>query len=229
MITNETLVNLYERCLYAKYQHVENDGDFAFQREGDTLYFLLQWSHGGADWRNNFDFPAKPYKDMEKKWMCHRGFLRVWKSIKPYIKQTIADPSVKKIIVVGYSHGGALAALAHEYVWFNRPDLRDENLESYGFGAPRVFFGWHIDKELKERWKHFHPIRNRNDLVTHVPPVLFGFRHVNKVTTITSELVEKPFKLDCINSHCAKNYINSLYALTADACHGEEKKRKTNE
>ena len=176
----EKILEYGDRCINANYIHVEHDGDYAIQRDGNTLYLLFQWTHGGADWENNFDFPAKPYKDMGTKWYCHRGFLRVWKCIKPYIADAVMDDSVEKVIVVGYSHGAAIATLAHEYVWFNRPDIR-ENLEGYGFGCPKCYWGFKINKSVKERWENFHPIRNENDIVTHVPPSLFGFVHVNEV------------------------------------------------
>lgn len=96
------------------------------------------------------------------------------------MEEEIKNPKYKKIIVVGYSHGAAIATFCHEYVWFNRPDLREDGLEGFGFGCPRVYWG-RMKKSLKERWKHFHPIRDMNDIVTHVPPVIFGFRHVNKL------------------------------------------------
>ena len=131
---------LFNRCLNAKYKHVENDGDYALEREGDSLYILFECSNGKVDWKNNFDFPAKPYKDMEITWSCHRGFLKVWKSIEPYIANAITDPTVKKITIVGYSHGAAIASLCHEYVWYNRPDLREGNLEGFGFGCPKVYW-----------------------------------------------------------------------------------------
>ena len=86
------------------------------------------------DWKNNFDFPAKPYKDMEVNWSCHRGFLRVWKSIEPYLEEVINDMTISQIYIVGYSHGAAIASLCHEYVWYHRPDLRDNGLEGFGFG-----------------------------------------------------------------------------------------------
>ena len=160
-------------------------GDYALLREEDTLYIFLEWSDGPTDWKNNFDFPAKPYKEMGATWYCHRGFLRVWKAIEPHIRDSVLDMTVKKIVVVGYSHGAAIAALAHEYVWYNRPDLRD-TLEGYGFGCPRCYWGFKVRKSLKERWANFYPIRNENDIVTHVPPLLFGFRHVNEVIQINS-------------------------------------------
>ena len=198
------LYELYNRCLNATYTHVEHDGDYAIQREGNTLYLLLEWSDGGADWANNFKFYAKPYKKMNVTWRCHRGFLRVWKSIEEYVKDSLLDPTVEEIIIVGYSHGAGVAGIAHEWVWFNRPDLRESGLITYAFGAPRFYWGF-MNKELRERWATFYPVRNLDDLVTHVPPVLFGFRHANKILTIG-----KRGKYNCIDAHRPKNYREEL-------------------
>lgn len=211
------LSELYERCLNADYTHVEHDGDYAIQREGDTLYLLLEWSHGGADWINNFKFLAKPYTKaygkMKTKWRCHRGFLRVWKAIEPYVKDELLNPEVKQVIIVGYSHGAALAGIAHEYVWFHRPDLRD-HLFSYGFGAPRFYGGFFVKKDLKERWKNFHPIRIIDDIVTHVPPCIFGYCHVNDVIRFG-----KRGKYNCIDAHRSENILKELqdYEQETDA------------
>lgn len=208
---NNRLLKLYESCLNAKYTTVENQGDYAIKKSGHTLYLFFECSDGKEDWRNNFNFPAKPYKDMGKLWFCHRGFLKVWKSIEPYVKDAIMDETVKRIVIVGYSHGGAIAMLCHEYAWFNRPDLRD-NLVGYGFGSPRVFWGWFIGKELKQRWENFHPVRNLNDIVTHVPPAIFGFRHTNEVLKIgkKGDFAVRGYILACIDAHRPSNYIRSL-------------------
>lgn len=199
----EQLSTLFEKCVTADYIHVEKSGDYAIQRNGDILYLFLEKSDGTADWLNNFRFLAKTYKkaykNMETKWRCHRGFLSVWKAIEPYVKESLLDPTVKEIIIVGYSHGAALAGIAHEYVWFNRPDLR-EHLTSFGFGAPRFYGGYKVKTELKERWKNFYPIRNHNDIVTHLPPKLFGYCHVNQVIKIG-----KKSKYNVIDSHRWQN------------------------
>lgn len=190
-----------KRCRKAKYNCVENDGSYAIERDGDTVYLLFEKSNGKTDWKNNFDFPAKPYKDMGTTWRCHRGFLKVWKSIEPYLADTVKDYSIKKFIVVGYSHGAAIATLAHEYVWFNRPDLRESGLEGYGFGAPKVYWGLIMPKALKERWANFHPIRNENDIVTYAPPTIFGFTHVNQLIQLHSGAK------DSIESHYWSEYV----------------------
>ena len=212
----DKLKSYFLRCLNAEYIATEEGGDYAVQREGDTLYLCFQGSVEKEDWKNNFNFPAKAYSDMGEKWYCHRGFLRVWKAIRPYVAPAVHDTTVKKVIVIGYSHGAALATLAHEYVWFEREDLRD-SLEGYGFGCPRCFWGF-MKKALKERWKNFHPVRNMNDLITHLPPVIFGFRHVNKVVKVGKrwqykfDFKAKPFakKFPCIRAHYPEEYIEKL-------------------
>lgn len=220
-MTRERLLEYYRKCLNAEYIHLENDADYAYEldEETNTLYLLFQWSHSTLDWWSNLDFFAKsvkPYKNMGVKWKCHRGFYRVWKTIREDIEKRdlINDPQAQNIICIGYSHGAAIAAFAHEYCYYNRHDIRP-NIVGFGFGAPRIFFGLHMKKELKERWKTFFPIRSNDDLVTHVPPVLFGFRHVNKVTTFKNggEIIRNkgeenwPYN---IVSHTSSNYEQNI-------------------
>jgi hypothetical protein len=176
-------MRLYEafgECLAAPYIHCENGGDYYVRQEGDTVKIFFEWSDGKEDWKNNFDFPIKPYKHMENLWFCHRGFLKVWKSIEPHVKPWINNPDVTKIDIVGYSHGAAIALLCYEYCIYNRPDAA---VRGVGFGCPRVFWGF-VPKEVKARFTRFTVVRNGRDIVTHVPPALFGFRHISTVLTI---------------------------------------------
>jgi hypothetical protein len=172
-----SLYNLFQMTLNVGYTHVENSGDYAIMHDGEILYIFLECSHGNEDWKNNLDFPVKfKLRDDDIHFRCHRGFLRVWKSMEPYLTRLILDPSVRRIVTVGYSHGAALAVLCHEYVYFHRPDLRT-SMEGYGFGCPRVIWGLR-SRALTERWCRFTVIRNLDDLVTHLPPALFGYFHV---------------------------------------------------
>ena len=174
------LLQKFNACLRAKYTHVENDASYAIERDGSKLTLYFQKSNGRQDWWNNFYFPAKPYRDMKNLWFCHRGFLKVWKSIEPYIAADIADPSVTTIEIIGYSHGGAIGHLCFEYIKFNRPDIE---VTGYGFGSPRVMWGF-AKKSVKERFKGYTVIRNGNDLITHLPPIFFGFRHICEVIKV---------------------------------------------
>ena len=169
--------------------------DYKFIEEDDTLYIFFEPSDGNTDWRVNFSYWRKPYKDMAISYRVHGGFLESFKLIDNIIGakiREVADPEMdedghwnwkfKKVVIVGYSHGGALAALCHEYVWYNRVDLREGGVVGISFDGPRVYGGLWVPKALKQRWEHFYVFRNHDDIVTHLPPVIFFFRHVgNKI------------------------------------------------
>ena len=208
------LSELFENCLNEHYIDVANAASYALEKEDGKLFIYFEWSNGKEDWKNNLDFPCKPYKEMGNNWYCHRGFLRVWQSVKPYIKAEVKNSKYNCINIVGYSHGAALAVLAHEYVWFNRPDLRNNGLYGYGFGCPRVFWGV-CDNCAKDRWKNFTVIRNGNDLVTFLPPKLLGYRHVGNILKIGESVnpikdhTPDRYKI-ALGFHRSKNIINKV-------------------
>ncbi len=198
------LSEIFQQCCAAPYRRVENGADYALRREGNTLYLFFQPSIGLEDWKNNLDFPAKPYRRMDETvWHAHRGFLRVWKSVEGYLQPAIAERSVKKILVAGYSHGAALAVFCHEYIWFHRPDLRP-TLQSYGFGCPRVVWGV-LPPQVRARWEGFMVIRNRNDSVTHLPPAFLGYRHVGRLLEVGQK-----GKYKNLEAHKQKNILAEL-------------------
>ncbi len=198
------LSSLFYECTHIPYTRVENDADYALRRNGSTLYIYFESSNGRTDWKNNLDFPVKPYQQMGGGvWFAHRGFLKVWKSIEPYIAPDIADKTVKKIIITGYSHGAAIAVLCHEYVWFHRPDLR-RTTEGYGFGCPRVIWGIR-PPNVRKRWARFTVIRNLNDIVTHVPPALLGFSRVGTLLEIGTR-----GKYSAVDAHRPENILAEL-------------------
>lgn len=165
------------------------------------LYVYLQDSNGAEDWKNNLDFPARPYH--KGSWMAHRGFVKVWRVIEPHVGNAIADAQLQSIVTVGYSHGGALAVLCHEYVYFHRPDLRP-HIEGYGFGAPRVIWG-SLSQEMKQRWERFTVVRNLDDLVTHVPPKALGYAHVGNLLEIGQD-----GRYSHIEAHKSENIMREL-------------------
>ena len=195
------MIDIFERVMNAKYVHLEGDASFAVQKENSKLYLLFEWSNGLNDWKNNFNFPAKPYRNMENRWYAHRGFLKVWKIIEPHIKDIVMDSEIKEIVIAGYSHGAAIALLCHEYCKFNRSDV---SIVGYGFGCPRVIFGF-VGKNVKDRFCGFTVIRNCRDIVTHLPPSVFGFRHAGKLFKIGDGE-----NYNFIESHFAENYIEEL-------------------
>ena len=127
----------------------------------------------------------------------------------PYLEGAILDQTVKRITVVGYSHGAALALLCYDYIYDRRPDLRG-NLAGYGFGSPRVFKRGHSSSSLRERFESFHYYTNRGDIVTHLPLWLFGFRHVKK-----PDRIGKKCAYSMTTAHRPESYQREL-ALAAE-------------
>lgn len=198
------LSSLFEECLRAPYIHTEDGGDFALKKRDGILYIFLEDSDGAEDWRSNLNFPAKAYaRKGDTVFYAHRGFLKVWESLLPHIEGAVHDGSLKSIVTVGYSHGGGLAALCHEYVWHEREDLR-ESILGYGFGAPRVMWGL-LSPSLKKRWAHFTVVRNIDDPVTHLPPAFLGYCHVGGLIEIG-----EGGKYPSIDAHRPENILTEL-------------------
>ena len=228
-----SLGDLFYNCAYTiKYQQAGDSVNYAFVEDRDVLYIYFQGSNSITDWVRNFLFGKKPYKDMKIPYKVHRGFLAAWKEVEDIIIAKITEKKRKryynsfedthyykeaykfnKIIVVGYSHGGALAAFCHECVWYWRPDLRQNGLVGYGFEAPRMYAGWKVKKELKERWKTFTIIRTNNDIVTHCPPSIFKFCHVGDILKVkgdTSLAPKKWYLPKCVKSHYPEVVYDAL-------------------
>lgn len=145
---------------------------------------------------------------MEGNWQAHGGFVRVWKTVKKYIGDEIRDERYKKITIVGYSHGAALAVLCHEYAYFHRPDIRN-NISGFGFGCPRVIFG-RKNQEHERIWEQFTVIRNIDDIVTHLPPSILGFFHVGKMLEIGQR-----GKYSRMDAHRPENIMRELRSFEA--------------
>ena len=208
-----SLLELFDKCLYATYENVGNDVSYTFEEEEDLLYIYFQCSYSKIDWFYNFLFKKLPYNEMNIPFKVHGGFLTCWKEVDDIIikKITELDNSGsyrwKKIIIVGYSHGAALAMLCHECCWFHRNDIV-ENIKTLAFDGPRVFGESEIAPELAERWKNFILFRNHTDIVTHVPPKFLGFQHVGKLIQIGESAT-----YSCFASHKDPNITKSLKEL----------------
>ena len=151
--------------------------------------------------------PVVPYKDMFKKWRVHGGFLKVWKSMQNDIEDYVAEilnnhPEIKKIVLIGYSHGASLAVLATEDMEYLYGDKYE--ISGFGFGTPRVLWGI-VPKEVKHRLRNFTSIRNIPDIVTHVPPMIFGFRNAGTLVKIGEKKKYSP-----VDAHRPKSYIAEL-------------------
>ena len=213
----KSLKELFYECAYVgNWQVAGEDTDYKFVEDKSTLYIYFKGSDSDYDWRQNFSFGKRPYKDMSKPYRVHKGFLKEWKDVEDIIIDKIKDTKYKSIIIVGYSLGGAIAWFCHELCWFHRKDIRD-NIFGFGFEAPRVYASWFISKELQERWKNFLVIKNNNDIVVSCPPLVFGYRHVSDMLHIEGDTSLVEGKLPkCIKSHYPQCVLDGLIKQEKD-------------
>lgn len=176
------LLSLFDACLAADYTGSEGGVDMALRRAGRHLYVFFEHSNGSRDWKSNLDFPARAHTGACGEFYAHRGFLAAFATAQKRLAPAVSDKSITRITLVGYSHGAALALLATEYAFCTRPDLQEE-IEGYGYGCPRVVWG-RAGKESERAFARFTVIRNIDDIVTHLPPAVFGYRHVGKMLEI---------------------------------------------
>lgn len=203
------LSELFRSCLNARYTKTKYHGNYAIEVKGSVIYIYFEWSKGIMDWVHNFNFPKKPYKRMNDIWYCHRGFLKVWKGMRDQVREEVLDifgtGKITKIVCVGYSHGGAICLLATEDMRFLMNSLFPHvHVVGVGFGAPRVLWG-KIPESVRNRLKSYRVVAIDGDIVTKLPPQLFGFKHLKKVNTINQKYEYNP-----IEAHFSRNYIKEL-------------------
>jgi len=189
-----------------QWQTIGDDTQYLIKETDDDYIIAFYGSNSDADWKNNFNFFKKPYKNMQVPFHVHRGFLKAWKLINDYFITAVKDIN-KPITIVGHSYGGAIATLCMEDIWFNYPEKRAD-LKLVTFGAPRVI-GWYNYKKIKERWANSTMYSNTFDLVSHVPFFLMGFIHVKKRTVVGKQKSLRQ-KVDFVSNHTVEQYENQI-------------------
>lgn len=205
MKTHSELARLFTQP--QQWQTIGNDTQYLIRETDDEYIIAFYGSNSDADWKNNFNFFKKPYKNMEIPFHIHRGYLKTWKLINDYFINLVKDIK-KPITIVGHSYGGAIATLCMEDIWFNYPEKRAD-LKLVTFGAPRVI-GWYNYNKIKERWVNSTMYSNTFDLVSHVPFFFMGFRHVKKRTVVGKQKSLRQ-KVDFVSNHTVEQYETQIF------------------
>ena len=190
-----TIKQLFHKCAYEiDYDTIGDSVNYKFieQDNGETLYIFFQGSNSITDWVENFFFTKRLYKEFK----VHRGFYRAYSQVRDTMLNMIYYHDYKKIIIVGYSHGGALSQLAHEDIVYHFPNI---SVYTFAFESPRCL---KVKKKYRERWKNLTVIRNGSDIVTHMPPKIFGFTDLGTMLKINGDvsLVDKKIP-KCVKYH----------------------------
>ena len=198
------LLDLFVKCLYAKYEVVGSQVEYAFEEQGDKLIILFQCSNELEDWRKNFDFCKKVWGLFK----VHRGFYQAYYECRNIVLDKVYSKDYKEVIIVAYSHGGGIAQIAHQDIVYHFPNIK---VQTFAFESPRCL---KVPKKLRYYWDGLTRIQNNWDLVCHVPPKIFGFDDLGKEIKIKGDtsLVENKLP-KCIKSHYPQCVINGLEKL----------------
>jgi len=170
------LKELFRNTISGSWKTLGIDTQYRIEEEEKEVYLFFQQTSSTQDWKDNF--MCLPYKNQEIRWFAHQGFTRVWKSIRDTLVPLVLKKSEnKKLIIAGFSHGAAIATLAHEDFRYN-----GKNPQTYTFGGPRVL--WLPDYSIKLRFENLTRIVAIGDIVSMLPPWIMGYGHVGKCSKI---------------------------------------------
>ena len=224
---------LYKLIKESKYKKVGSDIDYtiAIGLEDDkTIYLLFEESSSWTDWRHNFAFTARWYKMYSNpKMKCHHGFADAYRSANDIIMQELLEEVAKhpdyKVVIAGWSFGGAMTLLAAEdFNYRTRSDKNDVNSGKkatiYTFGGPKVaaneVTAAYITSCVTSFSKQF---AHTQDIVTYMPP-LWYFHHVLPLIKVGPKLnpikvfgLFNPFKYHTKYDEWLSNYSADVAIL----------------
>ena len=115
----------------------------------------------------------------------------------------------KHIVVVGYSHGSAIATICHQDLVYHFPNT---DIKTYAFESPRCL---KVPKKLRYYWNGLTRIKNGTDLIAHLPPKLFGFDDLGEEIKIKGDTkLVNNWLPKCIKYHYPKVVENGLQKLS---------------
>ncbi|WP_218563860.1 lipase family protein [Marinospirillum perlucidum] len=134
-----------------------------------------------ADWATDARIFKRQWTQAQPLGAVHRGFYSALSSLWEALEEEVAHlrTNNQSLWITGHSLGGALASLAAATFELQHPQQGVNGV--YTFGQPRIAdqeFSQNYNKLLKER--SFRCVNN-NDVVTRVPPQIFGYSHVGKL------------------------------------------------
>lgn len=191
---------IWNRIFRPNWNHedVDSDTEWSHVVEGDTLRLSFQGSMSKLDWLQNFMVWRVPYRNMERKFRVHAGFLKKVKAIREDVYFLTADPEITKIETYGFSQGAPIAILMAEIIKYHYPP---KDVSAIVYGCPR-FISVFGAKEF-ERRIDITRVEYGNDIVTKIPPWLLLYKHVGKCIHIGEK--RKWWKFS-IKQHCESQY-----------------------
>ena len=198
-------------CIFDTNTTVIDDCDTGVQcylrQKKSLLTITFRGTDSNTDRKNNLSFWKKvvPYGNIYSKIRVHCGFLNAYKSekIRHQIQHCITS-QIKQVRIAGHSLGAATAILCAIDLQYHFPD---RDYEVALFGCPRIG-NRAFQKSYNKRIYKTLRVENGNDIVTKVPPVWMGYRHVG--IRIPVGMPRLPF-IYSISQHRRQEYYKQLW------------------
>ena len=161
------------------YINEKTDTEYRLEVKDKLIILSFQGSSSVLDYKQNFTFWKKPYKNMEHLFFVHAGLFNKYKSVQDDIFNIITplfNPDWK-LRIYGFSQGGTLATFAHEDAVYRFPK---SDIETYAF-APAKGFTFCNRKFLKTRFKNLNTIIVKKDIIPKLPFWFQGFIHYGNI------------------------------------------------
>lgn len=168
----------------------EANYEMHYEDKRNVIQINFQATTGNMDWIANFLFIKKYYDSFE--WegkkitlKVHNGWAAMYKAMKNQIRDRVSVlmhvyPTAE-IEIVGWSLGSGMAQLCAQDIFYNFG--RKVFLYTYGSVNPwktNIFNRRKIKKYLRECCYECYNFTNVNDIVTYLPPRLFGFIKIKR-------------------------------------------------
>ncbi len=215
MLQDELLQNLsYSAQIYAKNNlfscchscYCPDGTAYCVNVTKTRVTIVFRGTDSKSEWASNFMFLKKvlPYGNTYSKIRVHSGFILAYK--QPCVRDKIHSlipRGITQIVITGHSRGAALAVLCAVDLQYNFPK---NNIKVYLFGCPRIgnaAFARSYNRRVFDTLR----IENGNDIVTKLPPAIFGFRHVGTRVGVGATRLPLAFSL---HAHLPQSYNKSI-------------------
>ncbi len=183
-----------------------NTTEYCVNITENLVTIVFRGTDSKAEWTSNLAFCRKklPYGNAKSHVMVHSGFIDAYNNefVRTRIHKLIPDKRCR-VIVSGHSRGAALAALCAVDLQYNFPYL---DIAVYLFGCPRVG-NKAFAKSYNKRVCRTVRVQNGNDIVTKLPPAIFGYRHVGAAVNIGKARI--PFAVS-FKAHYPEEYFAGI-------------------
>ena len=175
------LHEVFNLIVSTSYKKTGIDVDYCVKEVEGIPCLLFKESNSKIDWKTNFHFWKKPYKNQENTMLVHSGFANAWKSANDVIMKEFIDlvnkKKATKVLITGWSFGGAMSYFAAED--FNyRTGLKPDVIT---FGAPKIVapFAFKSRKHIASAINNLQNVTHKADIVTKIPPFFIKFKRLS--------------------------------------------------